>query len=197
MRYPAGNGGRMIRARAWIVTTLLLLVASSPVPSASGDAQASIPIPRFHQVDDRLYRGSQPDAEGFRHLRDLGIKTIINLREEKDAVRTGEEKIVESLGMNYVHLPVKDGNFFTWFRRIPDDTVKQFLALVETGQGPFYVHCRRGTDRTGAMVAFYRMTRSGWDAKRATDEANNVGMRFWYRGLRRQIKEFTAEVTQQ
>ena len=180
-------------SRALVFTTLFFgFAAALPAPLAARPDPAEVPIPRFYQVDEQLYRGSQPDADGFRHLRDLGIKTVINLREERDALQTGEQKIVESLGMRYVHLPVKDGNFFTWFRRIPEDTVKRFLAIVQSEPGPVFIHCRRGTDRTGAMVAFYRMARSGWDAKRATNEANDVGMRFWYRGLRRQIKEFTA-----
>jgi protein tyrosine/serine phosphatase len=179
------------RFRTLSLATLLPLIALSTTTPTSADQTAKTPIPRLHQVDEVLYRGSQPDAEGFRYLRDLGIKTVVNFREEKDAVKTGEQAIVESLGMRYIHLPIKDGNFFTWFRTVPDETIKRFLTIVQTEQGPFYVHCRRGTDRTGAMVAFYRMARSGWDARRATDEANDVGMRFWYRGLRRQIKAFT------
>ena len=197
MRYPATTQDMLRSQRAFTSgTVLLMLITASAAPSAREDA-AKVPILRFHKVDERLYRGSQPDAEGFRHLRDLGVKTIINLREERDALETNEQKIVESLGMRYVPLPVRDGNFFTWFRRIPDDSVKRFLATLQTEPGPFFVHCRRGTDRTGAMVAFYRMVQSGWDATRATAEANEVGMRFWYRGLRRQIKEFAAALATQ
>jgi uncharacterized protein (TIGR01244 family) len=181
----------------FVSTTVVLFLTAASVAALAQDAAPRVPVDRLHKVDDRLYRGSQPDAEGFRYLRDLGIKTIVNLREEKDALKTGEQQIVESLGMRYVSLPVKDGNFFTWFRRIPNESVKQFLHILQTEPGPVYVHCRRGTDRTGAMVAFYRMAASGWDAKRATDEANDAGMRFWYRGLRRQIKEFTAVVATQ
>jgi protein tyrosine/serine phosphatase len=176
-----------------ILGTILVVQLSSvwSTPGIAGEQAKDVDIQRFHRVDDRLYRGSQPDADGFKQLRDLGVRTIINLRLPEDATLTGEQAMVESLGMKYVNVPVKDGNFFTWFRRIPDESVKQFLDLVQIGEGPFFVHCRRGTDRTGAMVAFYRMATHKWDAKRATDEANDVGMRFWYRGLRRQIKAFT------
>jgi uncharacterized protein (TIGR01244 family) len=168
----------------------LLLVVGPPAHSAGDDVAANVPIQRFQRVDENLYRGSQPDAEGFRKLKEIGVKTIINFRIESDALETREQEIVESLGMRYVHVPIKDGNFFTWFRRIPGETVKKFFAVLESEQGPFFVHCRRGTDRTGAMVAFYRMARHGWDAARAKNEANEVGMRFWYRGLRRQIQAF-------
>jgi protein tyrosine/serine phosphatase len=186
-------GARMLRRHRhrFVACAVLpvIIVAMASRPSADDDL-AKVPIDRFHRVDERLFRGAQPDAEGFRHLRDLGVRTVINFRLPSDAVETSEQPIVESLGMRYVNLPIKDGNFFTWFRQIPADTVKQFFAVLEAEQGPFFVHCRRGTDRTGAMVAFYRMARNGWDAPRAKNEADDVGMRFWYRGLRRQIGAF-------
>jgi protein tyrosine/serine phosphatase len=183
------------RTVAWAVLPLIVIgIASRP---SAGDDLTKIPIERLHRVDERLFRGSQPDAEGFRHLRDLGVRTVINFRLPSDAVETGEQQIVETLGMRYVNLPIQDGNFFTWFRQIPAETVKQFFSVLEAEQGPFFVHCRRGTDRTGAMVAFYRMARNGWDAPRAKNEADSVGMRFWYRGLRRQISAFNpAELLQ-
>jgi tyrosine-protein phosphatase SIW14 len=174
-----------------LVPVLLTLTAA---PSASDVDQTGAPVERLHRVDERLYRGAQPDAEGFRHLRNIGVRTVINFREEADAIRTGEQEMVESLGMRYIHLPIKDGNFFTWYRRIPDETVRRFFNILQSEQGPFFVHCRRGTDRTGAMVAFYRMAHNGWDASRARNEAGDVGMRFWYRGLRRQISAFDPQV---
>jgi protein tyrosine phosphatase (PTP) superfamily phosphohydrolase (DUF442 family) len=179
----------------WHLAAILLIgLAVVPLSSAGDDVLARVPIDRFHKVDERVYRGSQPDAEGFRHLRDIGVRTVINFRLEADAIETGEQQIVESLGMRYVNLPIRDGNFFTWFRRIPEEAVARFFGILESEQGPFYVHCRRGTDRTGAMVAFYRMAHNGWDAPRAKDEANDVGMRFWYRGLRRQIGTFNPSL---
>lgn len=172
----------------------VLWLVSGGIPAAQDTSRSKTPIDRFHRVDDRMSRGAQPDAEGFRHLRDLGVRTVINFREEADAIRTGEQEMVESLGMRYVNLPIKDGNFFTWYRRIPEETVRRFFAILNTEPGPYFVHCRRGTDRTGAMVAFYRMAHNGWDASRAREEAGAVGMRFWYRGLRRQISAFDPRV---
>lgn len=153
-----------------------------------------VPIPRFHQVDPHLYRGAQPDAAGFRRLRDLGVRTVINLRSEVDAARSSERQLVESLGMRYVHLPVKDGNFFTRSRQIPDDTIREFFAILDAaGPEPVFVHCRRGADRTGALVAFYRIARHGWSGARAYAEARHIGMRSWYTGLKRQIEAYATE----
>ena len=63
--------------------TLCLTTGATLKPTlASGDAEAGAdaPIDRFRRVDARLYRGAQPDAEGFRYLRQLGVRTVINLR---------------------------------------------------------------------------------------------------------------------
>jgi protein-tyrosine phosphatase len=62
--------------------------------------------------------------------------------------------------------------------------------------GPVFIHCKRGPDRTGALVAIYRIARNGWDTARALTDANDRGMRPWYRGLRSQIKAFDASMIQ-
>ncbi len=177
------------------VVTSLFLVLGAMASLCAGSADEA-PIERFHRVDARLYRGAQPDVRGFRHLKDLGVRTVINLREEADAIRLDEQRIVEELGMRYVNLPVKDGNMFRGSHRIPDDIVRRFFAAIDRAEpGPVFVHCRRGADRTGALVGMYRVARNGWDGARAFAEARKVGMRFWYRGFRRQIEEFGADAS--
>ena len=154
-----------------------------------------VPIERFNKVDERLYRGAQPTEAGFKRLRELGITTIINLRMEPDATRTDEKRIVEALGMKYIAIPVEDGNFFTRSRTIPDEAIRTFFKIVDDAeQGQVFIHCHRGADRTGAMVAFYRIARQGWDAEKAAKEARDIGMRSWYKGLQAQIKAFNASM---
>ena len=150
-------------------------------------------VDRFHRVDERLFRGAQPSEAGLKSLRDAGVRTVISLRDDRD-LGFDERRVVESLGMRFVSVPVQDGSFFTQSRRIPDEAIRAFFDAVDAAEpGPIFVHCRRGTDRTGAIVAFYRIARQGWDSQRAAKEARDVGMRPWYRGLQQQIKEFTAE----
>jgi protein tyrosine phosphatase (PTP) superfamily phosphohydrolase (DUF442 family) len=181
------------RPRSILCLTLCLTALVTLAPARGwADADAEVaPIDRFQRVDTHLYRGAQPDAEGFRYLQRLGVRTVINLRLEADAVRTDERRIVESLGMRYVHLPIKDGGFFSGSRRIPEETVTAFLDLVKTAApGPMFVHCRRGADRTGALVGFYRISQHGWSSAQAHAEARKVGMRWWYSGMKRQLFEF-------
>ena len=176
--------------------TLFVLVALAPRSAAAQAAAADVPIARFSQVDDHLYRGAQPSERGLTRLHALGVRTVLNIREEGDAAVEQERRIVESLGMNFVHIPIKDGNMFNWSRRIPDESVRRFLEVIGATPGPVFIHCKRGTDRTGALVAIYRIARNGWDTARALKEANDRGMRPWYRGLRKQIETFDASTLQ-
>ena len=148
---------------------------------------------RFHRVDERLFRGAQPSEAGLKSLWDAGVRTVISLRDDND-IGYDERRTAESLGMQWVSVPVKDGSFFTQSRRIPDEAIRAFFEAVDgAAPGAVFVHCRRGTDRTGAIVAFYRIARQGWESEKAAREARDVGMRPWYRGLQQQIKEFSAQ----
>ena len=172
----------------------LMLVTVTLAPGPARAADATPPIERFFRVDDRLFRGAQPDLAGFKYLRERGIRTIINLREVRDAERLKEREIVESLGMKYVNIPVKDGNFFTRSRRIPPEAIQSFFQTIDASDaGMVFVHCHRGADRTGALVSFYRIVRHNWDSVRAYAEAREIGMRSWYKGLQQQIEEFGRE----
>lgn len=184
----AGRAGILIAS----MTLALALAASALLAQAAPPPAQPAGIARFRQVDSKLYRGAQPDAAGLRSLRDLGVATVINLRIERDAIRLDEQRIVESLGMRYVALPIEDGNFFTRSRIIPQDVIRKFFAVIDAAEGPVFVHCHRGADRTGALIALYRIARHGWSNRRAYEEARGVGMRSWYDGLKRQILTYRA-----
>jgi protein tyrosine/serine phosphatase len=134
-------------------------------------------------VNDGFYRGGQPEGlPGFMFLKEQGIKTIINLRQEND-----EEPMVKQLGMTYIHIPM---SVHIW-SKIPESAIaKYFEVLGNPDNYPIFVHCRRGADRTGAMVGFYRIAAQGWDGKKAHSEARQIGMRWWYTGLKKQLHEF-------
>lgn len=166
---------------------ILALVQADPRPLPVVPASV---IQRFQQVDEKLLRGAQPGADGLHRLRDLQVRTVIDLRSERDEGRRDEQRLVESLGMRYISLPIADGNFFKRSGEVPEDTVRKFFAALDASAGPVFVHCRRGADRTGTVVALYRIARHGWDNQRAYQEARALGMRSWYSGFKRQILAF-------
>jgi len=165
------------------ISALVLLSVWSVLPATLASPQANeLPrgVPRFHQVAEGFYRGGQPKREGFEFLKRQGIRTVINLRSEND-----EESVVKSLGFKYVHIPMRSRE------HVPDEKIQEFFRVLRDPLNyPVFVHCQRGADRTGFMVALYRIAFQGWDAEKANEEARTIGMRWWYRGLRRQLYEF-------
>ena len=64
-------------------------------------------------------------------------------------------------------------------RVTPDEDAEtsKILSILEDGStGPVFVHCKRGADRTGAVIAAYRIDHDGWDNARALREAMKKGM---------------------
>ncbi len=167
----------------WVLSLLLLVLSPAPVIYAQIQDSAAHQIRRFQMVAPDFYRGGQPKDKDFVYLQQRGIKTIINLRKEND-----EQPIVEKLGMKYVHLPLS-----AW-RRVPDSAIETFMQILKDPTNyPIFIHCQRGADRTGVMVGFYRIAFQGWDAKRAYQEARQIGMRWWYRDLKNQLYEFAEK----
>jgi len=169
-----------------LLAGVILAAGTLTVPEATA-SQTAIPspkgIPRFYKVVEGIYRGGQPTTEGFQALQKMGIKTVINLQEAND-----EQPTVEKLGMNCVHIPLN-----AW-HGVPDDAIETFFRIVtDRTKHPVFVHCRRGADRTGVMVAFYRIAFGGWSAGKAYQEARTLGMRWWHRGLKRQLFEFARK----
>gem|GEM_PF-506877 len=146
--------------------------------ASAQDATDHAGLPKFHQVSERLFRGGQPRAGGIRRLAELGIETVINLRGASAGTRSDEAE-ARALGMNYYNVPLP-----IWGR--PDDArVRRVFTIIAAQEsGRVFVHCRDGVDRTGTVVALYRITYEGWKTKDALAEAERRGMRriqYWMR----------------
>ena len=129
-----------------------------------------------------FYRGGQPARQGFEYLRQLGVKTVINLRAENQ-----EAAEVKSLGLRYVHIPTRP------WGRVPEANIRMFLQVMRDRDSyPVFVHCERGADRTGFMVGLYRIAFQDWSADRAYQEACAHGMLPWYLGWKHQLYSFAA-----
>jgi protein tyrosine phosphatase (PTP) superfamily phosphohydrolase (DUF442 family) len=137
------------------------------LPAFAGSAPG---IGNFDQVDQRVYRGAQPTDEGFQYLAKLGVKTIIDLR-EADGRAAAEQRAVTVAGMKYVNVPM------TGLTPPSDAEMMKILTLMQDASaGPVFVHCKRGADRTGAVIAAYHITVHKWDNSRALKDAKSHGM---------------------
>lgn len=150
----------MVRRRysSLLFTFLTIVLALTGTASAKKHDNADFPnvkIKNFGQMDDRFYRGGQPKESDFQSLADLGVKTVIDLREDPQSY---EKRDVEALGMHYVNIPMSDKKY------PPQEQIAQFLSLVDDpGTGKFFVHCAGGRHRTGVMGAVYRFNHYKWN----------------------------------
>ena len=147
-------------------------------------------IRNFNQVDEHVYRGGQPTMEQFNDLAKIGVKTIIDLREPGKRSRE-EEKAVTAAGMRYINVPM------TGLTPPTDNEINRILNILEDASaGPAFVHCMRGADRTGAVIASYRIDHDGWDNDRALKEAMSRGMSFFQFPRQSYIRHFKARAVE-
>jgi len=124
-------------------------------------------LPNLHRVDDGLYRGAQPTAEGMRSLERMGVRTVINLR-----VAHSDRDELRGTRLDYEHI-----SFKPWHPE--DEDVEAFLRIAtDPARRPVFVHCAHGADRTGMMVAIYRMVVQGWSAGEVIAEMTEGGFGF-------------------
>ena len=166
----------------YTIRLALLICSAGAVIAASMDG-----VPNFQKVNDGLYRGGQPTQGGFKELAGLGVKTIVDLRLPDEHSRAEEKKWVEALGMRYINVPLRGLS-------APSATdVAQILAIFnDSSAGPVFVHCRRGADRTGTVVACYRISHDRWENRKALDEARGYGMRVWERAMQHYVMHYTV-----
>ena len=162
--------------RFFLLALSLPAFAASPVQG----------IHNFYKVDEHVYRGAQPTDEGFQYLAKIGVKTVIDLRGAGEG-RRDEESIVTAAGMKYLNIPM------TGLTPPTEAEITQILGILEDGTtGPVFVHCMRGADRTGAVIASYRIEHDGWDNARALKEAMANGMSFFQFPRQSFIRNFQA-----
>ena len=165
-------------------TRILLFVLG--VPAFAGP---SVPgIKNFYQVDEHLYRGAQPSDEGFNYLAKIGVKTVLDLR-EADERSEAEERTVTAAGMKYVNVPM------TGLTPPSETEITRILGILEESTtGPVFVHCKRGADRTGAVIASYRIDHDHWDNARALSEAMDRGMSFFQFPRQSYVRNFHPRI---
>src|SRR5215213_1226662 len=143
---------------ALVVSALLLVAvpASSQLPNEKVEEHRLKELPNFGRVNERLYRGGQPRRDSIRKLAVLGINTIINLR-DNDEHAVAEAEDAKAAGLRYFNIPLKR------FGRPNDAEVERVLSLIDAKEnGGVFVHCQKGEDRTGMIIALYRIRHDGW-----------------------------------
>jgi protein tyrosine/serine phosphatase len=184
--------------KAVLLTAALILAgcASTPPPTVTTTGrtlaariETEAGLSNFARVDDRLYRGAQPTAEGYRNLRKMGVKTVINFRSNHDY-----RAEAEAAGLAYISMPVQAD---VWGSEPPtDEQVRIFFdTVLDPARGPVYIHCMGGKDRTGTMCALYRMEVQGWTTAEAIEEMQAFGFHDNYVDLMEFVQAYKLKTT--
>jgi tyrosine-protein phosphatase SIW14 len=115
------------------------------------------------QVSPDLFRSEQPGAKEVQDLKSLGIRTIISLRKYRDDAPLGVLG-----GFRVVQVSMDAAS-------VKGEEVLQTLRVIRDAPKPVLVHCWHGSDRTGVVVAAYRIVFQQWSNERAIDELKNGG----------------------
>ncbi len=150
-----------------------LILFSAGFHSVAKDSAATIPtrpaewavpleikgLENLHRVTPTLYRSAQPDAGSGDTLRKLGIKTVLSFRK-----RNKDEPLHKTPGVTFKRYPL-----YTW--DIEEEDILEVLRILNNpANQPVLVHCAHGADRTGLMMASYRMIIQGWSKEAAITE---------------------------
>ena len=172
----------MIRKSAllFLLLTLFFAQAQAAEPRVR-PADWSAPIlsehlDNWYRVDHLLYRSAQPDAEGMADLQRMGIKRVLNLRQYHS-----DDDEAKGTALVLSRVPMNAGT-------ITEDEVVAALKFIRSSGDPVLVHCWHGSDRTGTVVALYRIVFQGWSREAALDELVNGG--YGYHSLYRNIPDF-------
>ena len=162
----------------------LALSITLALPSLASAQDKKPDLPNFSRVNNTLYRGGQPTDDGFKRLFQIGIKTVLDLRDDGERARLEEIK-ARAAGLHYFNLPM--GEFF----KPGDKRVAEVLSVITAAENqPVFVHCKRGSDRTGTVIAVYRIEYDGWTSEEAKQEAKRFGLGFWQIRMKDYIEDY-------
>ncbi len=145
-------------------------------------------IRNFGQVNEHLYRGARPDTAAIHNLKRLGVGTIVNLCVPGEL--PGQEALdAQAHGITYTNVPLKG------MGRPTEAQIQTVLAIIEGASGPVFIHCKHGCDRTGTIIACYRIRHDGWSNQDALKEAKKYGLSRFERGMKAAILAYTDPQT--
>ncbi len=137
------------------------------------------------KITDEVTVGGQPAKDDLAQIAKDGFKTVINFREdgeENQPMRpTEEQKLVESLGMTYLSLPVSMND-------LGPETVDNFREKFKQLPKPAYAHCASGK-RAGAMVLMNMACEAKWSGEETLEKAHSMG----FECDQPQLREFVVE----
>ena len=137
-------------------------------------------VENSYKVSSELYRSGQPTPRGFTALQAHGIRSVLNLRAYHRDTRKARHT-----QLYLVAYPVSSS-------KMTAADVENCLAVIANSPKPVLVHCWHGSNRTGIVVAAYRIVYQNWSVADAEKELcdERYGFRpFWYSNLLTLLRE--------
>ena len=185
---------------SWATTAFccVLLLGCAATPNQDGRPACETPLdPAVENscvvTPQALWRGAKPDSAAAARLVALDVKTIVNLEWLHDDKPAFQDAVVPPIGRREIdYFRVRD-----WEPLVViapgklDEHVAHFLAITRTQAKPIYVHCRSGRNRTGVMVAAYRVF-NGTPVEDAIAEMGRYGGE-WFKYDAQYIRSLTPQ----
>jgi protein tyrosine phosphatase (PTP) superfamily phosphohydrolase (DUF442 family) len=160
--------------RTALLACLLLLggvgltSAAEPLvrPAEWAQPVIGISLGNCYRVSADLYRSEQPDKGDLPGLKTLGIRSLVSLYEFFP-----DPRAFAQAGFRLFQHRMAAGS-------VTEEDLRRALASIRDAPKPVLVHCWHGSDRTGAVVAAYRIAFQGWSREQAIDELVNGGYGF-------------------
>lgn len=170
MRKTTGDEIRMEMPRKNIFLLLFLAASLSFASGSARDKRWAVPlemagVENLHRVEAGLYRSGQATAEGFKNLHAYGVRVVLSLRSSHD-----DRALAGDTGLELLRMPMAP-----WF--IKDEDIAAALKILRgrDANKPLLVHCWHGADRTGVVIAAYRIVCQNWTTKEAIREMREGG----------------------
>jgi len=179
---------RSLQAALLVSLFTFSIAASISARPRQDNKFSTVKIKNFGQMDERFYRGGQPNEQDIKDLAAIGIKTIIDLRDDP---REYEKREAEGLGMNYVNIPMSDSKY------PKQEQIENFLKIAnDSASGKFFVHCAGGRHRTGVMGAVYRYNLYGWNFDQVYKEMKDYDFytRFGHGAMKDYVQDYWQQV---
>ncbi|MEN1785635.1 MAG: dual specificity protein phosphatase family protein [Bacteroidota bacterium] len=166
---------QVLPGRTYFFAILWCSVLTSPFAGIAQNLPlekvASPLFKRLYQLNDSVYRSEQPSSKGFRALETIGIKTALNFRRNKK-----DNRKAKGTAITLIHMPLKTSE-------LTEQHLIEALAAIKKAEKPILVHCWHGSDRTGAIMAAYRVVFENWTKSDAIQELRKPELGYhekWY-----------------
>ena len=173
---------------AALIAVFCFSIFASAQTAPAPEKFPNIKIGNFGQMDERYYRGAQPNPGDYQALKDLGVNTVIDLRNDPTDY---EKREVEALGMKYINIPMSGWKY------AKDTQVEEFMKVMnDPTTGVVYAHCKAGKHRTGLTGAIYRFEKYGWDYEKAYKEMKNYDYSSWpvHYNIKTYVQDYAKEM---